>query len=657
MNIEQLEAFRLDIYDVRDQMKRWVYKQSEEAFAAGDRARDDILTPAQLEAHVARMRAVLIEAVGGLPSSDHPLQAEVTGTVSYDGYRVEKVIFQSRPHTYVTANLYIPDGITAPSAAVLFVCGHADAAKQSQRYQSVVQRIMRAGLVVMMVDPVGQGERWSYYDAETKETRIPPSTSDHDQAGSQSIPLGDGLARYFIHDAMRAIDYLETRPEVDPKRIGITGSSGGGTQTSLMMLCEPRLAAAAPGTFIMNRETFIYASLAQDAEQIWRGVSKAGLDHEDLVMAMAPRPVLVLAVTSDMFPIEGARRTVERTKRFWDMYGMSEGVGIAEDWSTHAYTDELAAAAACFFSKHLLGKELTMEEARQFPVQARPLEELNCTAAGQTLAQFPDARTPYDENVGRLTKLEQQRAALSNDELKRRAVAWLRSKIVDNRKPHDYNPRFLAMGEVSELTVDSYLWWSQPGVFNHALTFRPTARAGETLPVTIALWPRGTNRLQDNMVWIEETCASGRAVLVLDVTGDGRCTPYTNFPESMHRKFGLLHKLTTDLFWIDDSLAAVRTYDIIRAVGAIEALPLLSSADARLFVSGMFGIYGQLAAALDDRITHLELRDEFWDSVSGWIRDEWYKMPDIVCYLLPEMLRYCDLPDLRSWAKAAITKV
>ena len=109
---------------------------------------------------------------------------------------------------------------------------------------------------------------------------------------------------------MRGFDYLCTRPEVDPKKIGITGNSGGGTQSSMAMLWDRRYAAAAPATFIMTREEYLYVGGGQDSEQIWPGFTSNGYDHDDILFAMAPKPVLVLAVDYDFFPIEDRKSVV-----------------------------------------------------------------------------------------------------------------------------------------------------------------------------------------------------------------------------------------------------------------------------------------------------------------------------------------------------------
>ncbi|PYI55483.1 alpha/beta hydrolase [Paenibacillus flagellatus] len=648
MRIEQLERFELGLYDLKDQFKRWVYDRSKAAFDAGDRARDEIRTVGEMDARRKRMRDKLIESVGGLPSSDHPLRPVVTGTTRFDGFRVENVVFESRPSTYVTANLYVPDGLNGPTAAVLFLCGHADEAKAYPRYQSVCRRLTAEGLVVLAVDPIGQGERLSYYDRGGGEPDVGCGTKEHDHAGSQCLPLGDGIARYFIHDAMRAIDYLASRPEVDPARIGVTGNSGGGLQTTLVMVCDPRVAAAAPGTFVMNRESYLYAGQAQDAEQIWRGMTKLGFDHEDLVMAMAPRPVIVLAATSDFFPIEGTRRTVARTRRFWDMYGVPNMPALAEDRSVHQYSPPLADAAAAFFAEHLLGRK-DQGRPRVFPEPSpEDAARLSCTASGQVRGDYSDARAVYEENVDRLSELERGRDSLPEGERKRRALEWLNEAVRGSRETTELNPRHLPLAPIEGLAVESNVWWSQRGIFNHGFAFRDEKRAGEELPVSIGLWEGGTRRLRERFDWIRATCAQGRIAFVLDLTADGVCAPHPVNSHPLHNRFGTIHKLTTDLFWLDDSLAAVRAFDLLRAVDMARMLPESCADRVNLYAHGRFGFYAELAAALDARIGALHVEDGP-ESVAGWVRSRLYDPRDSLGVVLPGMLRYFDLPDLRRW--------
>lgn len=415
MRLQKLANDVWSLYDVKDQLKQFVYERSVEAFRSGDEARDT-LESSRVRERAAYMREQFIARIGGLPSSDTPLLPQIIGVLDCEGYRIERIIFESRPQAYVTSSLYLPDGIQAPRGAVLFVCGHKSNGRFYANYQRVCQYLVTTGLIVLAIDPIGQGERCSYYEPGFQQPFIAASTAEHEYVGSQCWPLGDGLARYFLHDIMRAIDYLCTRSEVDRDRIGITGSSGGGTQSSMAMLCDPRIAAAAPGTFIMSRESYLFAGQAQDAEQIWRGMSAIGFDHEDILLAMAPLPVLVLAAQSDFFPIEGTRRTVERVKRFWEESGKADNLMLFEDHCEHQYSAAMAEAAAHFFARHLLGQSVDLTG-----VAARPHEEsdLRCTASGQISIQFPAARFVYAENEDRLQAIEAGRAEIPDEERKK----------------------------------------------------------------------------------------------------------------------------------------------------------------------------------------------------------------------------------------------
>jgi hypothetical protein len=646
MNIQELERFSPGhwYYDVNDQLKRYVYRRSEQAFAAGDAARDAITDCAQLEARQQQIRTDFIASLGGLPPSDTPLEAQTVGVVEGNGFRIEKVIFQSRPHHYVTANLYIPEGVQPPNAAVLYLSGHYDQAKHQPEYQTVCQILVQAGLIVFAQDPIGQGERFAYYAPELKGPIIGCGTTEHDYAGAQCLPLGDSLARYFLHDAMRGLDYLCSRPEVDPERIGVTGSSGGGTQSCLMMLADPRIAAAAPATFLMNRESYLLAGGAQDAEQVWPGFSALGYDHEDVLLAMTPRPVLVLAVTSDFFPIEGTRRTVARCRRLWEMFGKPDAIDLVEDNSTHAYTRPLAKAAARFFAHHLMGTEGTIDEEKIAPFDPK---RLWCTISGQVHGEIPDSISVHEANLERLKALEKQRLAIPAAERWERAVAWLRERVTQNRLPQDLNPRFYRRDRYDELSIEMAMWWSQEGIFNNGYAFRDFRQGDKDLPVTLAVWEEGTNCLAPHLDWIRKTCNEGRTVLVLDVTGSGGLAPRSITLGAPDAFYGMQHKMATDLIWLDDDFAALRTFDVLRSLEMIARWPGMDASDIRLYGAGRQSVYGQLAAALDTRIGPVEIVNGM-GSYAEWVGSRYYDTRNIHSVILREALRYFDLPDLET---------
>lgn len=651
MRIHELEQTMplIHYYDMRSHLQRHVYRRSDECFTKGDKDRDRIKTIADLKKRQQWVRQQFIASLGGLPSSQNNLNAKVMGVVEEPDIRIEKVIFESRPKTYITANLYIPASITKPSAAVLFLCGHYIEAKHHPEYQIVCRYLAKAGLIVLAQDPIGQGERLSYFEQGVDESTVTWGTREHNYTGAQCYFLGDSIARYFLHDAMRGVDYLCSRPEVDPKRIGVTGNSGGGIQTCMMMLGDTRIAAAAPCTYVNNRRMYMYTGIDDDAEQTWPGLAAAGINHEDFLLCMAPRPVRVLAVKYDFFPIEGTRHTVEQCRRFWRMCNAAEAFSLVEDTSTHYYTRNLAKSAAEFFSRHLVGRTMRINDA---DIQAIDSQKLICTTTGQIKKERSSARFVYDENVDRLRELRRQRQQKSAITVKRQAMAWLRKEVFRGREICAPNLRIFDRYQVEDMFAETGFWWSQADAGNAAILFRHARYEGKQLPVTIALWDGGTTALVAHEKWIRQECLDHeRAVMVLDVSGAGMFEPHILRPWANRRDFaGAVSKYFDDLCWMGDSIAALRTYDVVRALTAMREWTGINTKDISLHLHGPTGFIGEFAAALDNRIKKIEMTDAVSD-FGTIVSSQYYNSLDVFNLIMPGMLRYFDLPDLRKWQK------
>src|SRR5262249_1203950 len=175
----------------------------------------------------------------GLPER-HALSPVVVRTTQRDGYRIENVMFESRPNFWVTGNLYIPDG-KGPFPAVISPCGHYQLARMDPEYQFAYLNMVKAGFVVLGYDPIGQGERRQYWNPETGQSDFTVPTDEPSMPGQVLLLMGQDLTHYRVWDGMRAIDYLETRAEVDPKRIGCAGHSGGGTLTLFISALDERV--------------------------------------------------------------------------------------------------------------------------------------------------------------------------------------------------------------------------------------------------------------------------------------------------------------------------------------------------------------------------------------------------------------------------------
>jgi hypothetical protein len=199
---------------------------------------------------------------------------------------------------------------------------------------------------------------------------------------------------------------------------------------------------------------------------------------------------------------------------------------------------------------------------------------------------------------------------------------------------------------MADLMAESVLWWSQKGLFNHALVCWDPSFKDQKLGLTIGLWDGGTSGIRSHEDWIRSECQDGRAVMVLDVTGVGPLLPNPINARELNSNFGTLHKLDMDLLWLGDSLAAIRTYDVIRAVEMASQLKGAQGQDIRIYTSGRSSLYAQLAAAIDNRISDLEIVNGH-DLIGDWVRARHYSEEDKVGYTLPGMLRYFDLNELK----------
>jgi dienelactone hydrolase len=274
------------------------------AFEAGNRRTKAALkTRADAKAYVAAVREKIRACFGPFPRKT-PLNARITGVLERDSYRIEKVIFESRPELLVTGNLYVPKGGAGRCPGVLGVCGHSDTGKGEAAYQSFSQGLARKGYVVFIIDPLGQGERLQYPDAQRK-SRVGVGVGEHLLAGNQQFLVGEFLGAWRAWDGIRALDYLLTRPEVDPGRLGVTGNSGGGTLSTWLCGLDSRLSMAAPSCFVTTFRRNLENELPADTEQCPPRALALGLDHEDFIAAMAPKPVILLGQERDYFDIRG----------------------------------------------------------------------------------------------------------------------------------------------------------------------------------------------------------------------------------------------------------------------------------------------------------------------------------------------------------------
>ena len=344
------------------------------------------------------LRERLLAMIGGLPGLRTPLRPHVTGTIEMSGFHIEKVIFESLPGVYVTALLYVPNESNRDKAikrpAILVAAGHAPDGKG--HYQALCQRLVGRGYMVLAWDPVGQGERSQFWDTKSAKSRYNLICAEHAVLGNLAYLAGTNLARWEIWDGLRAFDYLLTRPEVDPDRINITGTSGGGFQAMHIAALEPRIKVAAISCYItslpMRIHNRIFKDPDSDPEQdLYRMISN-GVDHAGLLLLMYPRPVFVAAAVLDFFPIEGAEKTFREVEEFYSRFGHADRISMIEGYHGHEFSEGNQEAAFEFLDHfNLLPATRTLA-----PIKELDGKTVQCTRTGQVMVDEVDAKPLTD---------------------------------------------------------------------------------------------------------------------------------------------------------------------------------------------------------------------------------------------------------------------
>lgn len=380
-----------------------------------------IATPEQARRRQVAVRAALTDLIRPEHAAG-TVRSAVTQGSKGDGYTVEALWYESLPDYRVTADLYRPNG-AGPFPAIIVQPGHGVDGKLGDH--AVAAQLARAGFVVLSIDIVGEGERLQFYDPEVGASKVGRPTGEHSMAFAQALPTSGHVSRFFLQDAVRGVDYLMSRPDVDGSRIGAFGCSGGGTAAAYLAALDSRIAATAIGCFTNTYDHLLAPGGPgpQDAEQSIPFFLERGLDLPDWIEAVAPRPYAVVSTTSDMFPIAGAREAYAEASRFYGVLGAADRITMIEGPGGHGALAPIMPKIVAFFTRWLKNDpaerpfvpEPVGDPARLlvFP-DAAP----GSTPGGRSLAQViaaeaGAARRSSPGNAGELRQAARERARIS----------------------------------------------------------------------------------------------------------------------------------------------------------------------------------------------------------------------------------------------------
>ncbi|NMC21118.1 MAG: hypothetical protein GYA33_11960 [Thermogutta sp.] len=500
-----------------EMMTQYLLAQVAQAEKAWKEAYEARKTPEAVQEYQRRLKAEFVNRIGGFPEPT-PLNPQVAGTLQRRGYRVEKIIFESQPKHFVTAALFLPDAdrYPPPYPGVLVPCGHSNEAKAYPSYAGYAALLATNGLAALVFDPIDQGERHQWQDPDGKFTLW--GVAAHNMVGKGCILLGWNTARYEIWDAMRAVDYLQARPEIIPDKIGCSGISGGGTQTAYLMALDSRIHTAAPGCYICGLFGRLLKTIGpQDAEQNIFGQLAWGMDHADYCMMRAPQPTLLLTATRDFFDIEDAWASFRMAKRLYGRLGYPERMELAETDEQHGFTKQLREASVRWMLRWLAGRDEAIFEPEDLDVPN--VADLQCTPQGEVML-LPGARSAYDLNRDQAAKLAEQRAKMWR-ETPREALLKQIAELAGMRPLQDLpEPKVEPRGELERpgYRVQKLVFHVEEGVVLPALLFVPQGTpSGKVLYVheqgkAAEAAPGGA---------VESLVREGKIVLAVDLRGTG----------------------------------------------------------------------------------------------------------------------------------------
>ncbi len=600
-----------------DPLLRWMDQIAQRQLQQRENAISEIRSVADAEGRKQFVRETFLALIGGLPDYNGPLNPRITGRIETGNYTIEKVIFESLPSFFVTANVYRPNQ-PGRYPGVLLQAGHTQEGKPEG--QRLAANLALRGFVVLAFDPVGQGEREQTYDQRVDRPLAGWSVPEHIQAGTQSILIGESVARYFIWDAKRALDYLISRPDVDAAHLGATGCSGGGALTTFIGALDPRLKAVAPACFI-NSYRLLFAGQDPDSEMSLPNLLSSGLDMADYVELSAPTPWLILATEGDYFTPAGARLVYDEARRWFGLYGAEDKVRFFIGGGPHGTPLETREEIYKWMIRWLKDGKGDFHEQ---PVKLYNNRELLITKSGNVQDE-PGSRKLYQLILDEFRAKKRQatipellaelrRLNVPSDRTSPEVSIWDDSNGPDGPRQH-------------------VKFESEPGVEIGGKLYIP--HAGGRKPAVLLVADKMSS------YWIPSTAAvaeriakTGRVVLELeprDSPGEGD-RPYVGnwLTNARANRIGR-------------NLPAMRAHDILRGLDLLAARDDVDPASIRAAARGVKGIWLLLAAAMDTRIVKIWL-DRTPYSVRAAL--EHSMNSDLFDAVIPGFALHWDLDDL-----------
>lgn len=581
------------------------------------------------------------QVFGKLPQKA-ALQVQVTGEIKQDGYKIEKIVYQSFESHHVTANLYLPNE-SGKFPAVLLFCGHEDVSKATESYQKTAILLAKNGFVVFVIDPISQSERVQLTD-ENGKAQTRGSTTEHTLLNLSSNLLGTSVAAYELFDNQRGLDYLVTRKEVDATKVGVMGNSGGGMQTIYFAAIDDRVKAIVPCSYLASREnTFATTGAADGCAQI-PNEGEQLLEMSDYLVAAAPKPTLILAGRYDFIDYNGTLQSFDDLKKVYASLGEAEKAKLFTYDDGHGISKPKREKAVQWFRKWFYNDDKTIVEPELKTLTDR---ELFASAKHKVNLSFPNE-----------INLKQQNELLfiayaDNREKFKKQSSTERQKVIQKLLNINTEKRKVEVEELGQVHAKFAVFHKviirkENEVPMPALVYYPQKPAKK---VVIWISDDGKNKLVDSSGLMQRYIdQQDVAVVFADLRGTGETADKLELNDPKY--FSKDYRNAMLALHIGKPLLGQRTTDIFSLLEFVSLHSQLKNAALELNAKGNIGLAGLYASLFRENIVNLNLY-ECLESYQQILQQPLAK--DRYNLVVHNVLSYYDIPDLVRWTKIPVT--
>jgi dienelactone hydrolase len=586
-----------------------------------------------MQVYTREAKSRYLQLLGQFPART-PLNPVVSASIKEQGYSIEKIAYESFPSHHVTSNLYIPEG-KGPFPAVLLFCGHEDISKATPSYQQTAILFAKNGFVVLVIDPISQGERHQLTDAAGKPlTR--GGTTEHTLLNEASNLVGTSTPADELWDNTRSLDYLVTRPEVDTSRIGCLGNSGGAMQTIYFAGYDPRIKVIAPCSYLATRERTMEMTGPADGCAQMPGEGKAELEFTDYLLMAAPKPLLILAGRYDFIDYRGTEEAYGELKKAYTVLGSPEKVALFTYDDGHGISQPKREAVVAWFCRWLKNERKTIHETA---ANIKTPAELNITTTGQLASAMPGEKNLVQRNLELFASLAKQRSVFATKPMPEKLdkIAAISGVNIHDRK---------VMIESRGTVTDNGLVFQKLIIRKNNETPLPVLLlmpSGKPKQVFVWLPEEGKSKIAvktDTLKWLLD---QGNAVILSDLRGIGETEDKAEFNDPKY--YNKEYRNAMQALHNGRSLVGQRATDVVSIADMIGMDTQLAGLPVQVKASGIAVLPVLHAMLFEKRLGKAILSDDIRTYQTILLQSterNWYS------YVIPGVLAYYDMPDLEK---------